>query len=328
MQNTTTNPPGSKTEAPSTSALDRTNGRANGRVIRGAGIGLRTPHFDALLENDHKDLWLELLADNWLYDGLTLRYLEAFAERYPLTLHSTGLSIGGCSPLDMGYLQRLKNLARKTQSPWLSDHLCFTEVHGKHFPDLLPLPYTEESIAHVANRIRIAQDYLAMPLVIENVSSYVEYKESTLTEAEFISAICEEADCGLLLDINNIYVSERNHGHDAWRTIENLPLHRVKEIHLAGFSEREIEEQTFLNNHPPKTCVIDTHDQPVHTDVWKLFTRVAQQLPEIPVLIEWDNNIPPLEKLLAEAQKAQTIIDKTNTVPSMPNFEENCDASV
>lgn len=267
--------------------------------ISGAGLGLRTPHLDALLDNHYDNLWLELLADNWLYEGLTRRYLDAFVDKYPLTLHSIGLSIGGCEPIDMAYLKQLKELLTLTKAPWLSDHLCFTHVHDYHFPDLLPLPYTEESIEHVVERIKTIQDFLGMQLVIENVSSYVEYKESTLSESEFISAICQESDCGLLLDLNNVYVSERNHGHSSWDTISQLPLDRVKEIHLAGFTDKG-------------THVVDTHDQAVHQDVWHLFRRLQAHTKDIPTLIEWDNQIPELHVLLSEVEKAQHIIDQEN----------------
>lgn len=265
--------------------------------IRGAGLGLRTPHLDELLNHHHENLWLELLADNWLYEGLTRHYLDAFVDMYPLTIHSVGLSIGGCEPLDMHYLQQLKDLLILTKAPWLSDHLCFTNVHDYHFPDLLPLPYTEESIKHVVERINIIQDFMGMQLVIENVSSYIEYNESTLNEAEFISAICHESDCGLLLDLNNVYVSERNHGHCSWDTIKQLPLERVKEIHLAGFSDKG-------------TYVVDTHDHAVHKDVWQLFSQLQPYLNDVPTLIEWDSKIPELHILLSEAKKAQDIIDK------------------
>ncbi len=269
---------------------------AGAGTISGAGLGLRTPHFDDLLCEQRDNLWLELLADNWLYGGLTRRYLDAFIEKYPLTLHSVGLSIGSCDPLDMDYLNALKKLLKITKSPWLSDHLCFTSIHNHHFPDLLPLPYNEESVQHVTERIGIIQDTLGIQILIENVSSYVEYKESVLSEAEFISAICRESGCALLLDLNNIYVSERNLGYDSWETIKNLPLDHVKEIHLAGFSDKV-------------THVVDTHDNPVHKDVWQLLDKILPRVQDTPVLIEWDNCIPELSVLLSEVQKARVRID-------------------
>ncbi len=270
-----------------------------------AGIGLRTEHIEQILEhqntneniNEESIPWLELLVDNWLADGgLTKRYLEAIAERYPITLHGVGLSLGGIEPLDFHYLGKIKRIMQRSGALWYSEHLCFSQLKSYYSHDLLPLPYTEEAINHLATRIEQVQDFLGCQLIVENVSSYLEYQQSTLSEGEFINAIAAESDCGLLLDVNNFYVNQVNHGQSALEQILQLSADRVKEIHLAGF----VDKGSYL---------IDAHNNPVAKEVWTLYEATLQHVGNVPTLIEWDNDIPALDILLAERNQAQGFLD-------------------
>jgi len=263
-----------------------------------AGVGLRTQHINQILDQQVAVPWFELLVDNWLSNGgLTRRYLDAIAERYPLTLHGVGLSLGGMEPLDFTYLGEIRRLMQHSNALWYSEHLCFSQLQSYYSHDLLPLPYTEESVRHMANRIKQVQDYMGCQMLVENVSSYLEYKQNELSEGEFINAIVEEADCSLLLDVNNFYVNEVNHGQNAEQQIRVLPHHRVKEIHLAGFADKG-------------THVVDAHNNPVADEVWALYEKTLELVGPVPTLIEWDNDIPSLETLLAERQKAQQYLDR------------------
>ena len=270
-----------------------------------AGIGLRNDHINQIL--DQKDTsvesypWFELLVDNWLADGgLTKRYLDAITERYPVTLHGVGLSLGGVEPLDFDYLGRIKSIMLRSDALWYSEHICFSQLQSHYSHDLLPLPYTDEAVDHLADRIKQVQDFMGCQLIIENVSSYLEYKESTLSEGEFINALATEADCGLLLDVNNFYVNQVNHGQDALEQIQMLPHERVREVHLAGYSDK---------GH----YLIDAHNNPVSSEVWDLYETTLQYVGNVPTLIEWDNDIPELEVLLAEREKAQTLLNHIQT---------------
>lgn len=269
-----------------------------------AGIGLRTQHINQILDQRVPVPWFELLVDNWLADGgLTQRYLDEIIERYPVTLHGVGLSLGGTEPLDFAYLGKIKGVLQRGSSDhankplWYSEHLCFSQLQSHYSHDLLPLPYTDESVKHIANRIQQVQDFLGCHILVENVSSYLEYKENALSEGEFINAIVEEADCHLLLDINNFYVNQVNHGQDAMQQIQALPHHRVKEIHLAGFEDKQ-------------THVVDAHNNPVADDVWAIYEDTLALTGPVASLIEWDNDIPALDVLLDERQKAQGFLDK------------------
>ena len=260
------------------------------------GIGMRSNHFRQIVEEQPPLAWMELLADNHLQENTrSFKEAEAIAELYPVSLHSVGLSIGSADPLNADYLKALKTLARAT-NPWLmSDHLCWCAVHGLQSHDLLPLPYTEETAQYVAQRIRLVQDYLEVPFAIENVSTYLNFKDSTLREGEFVSMVAQEADCKILFDINNIYVAYRNNGTDFDQYLRDIDASRVAEIHLAGFED----------------CgdyVIDAHNNPVHPQVWSLYGQFIQQAGSIPTLIEWDNDIPPLSVILDEADHAREII--------------------
>jgi uncharacterized protein len=263
--------------------------------VSGVGIGLRAPHFDQLMEPASDVPWVELLADNFLASGgLVPRQLARIAARYPVTLHCVGMNLGGHDPLDHDYLADIRRIARSTTPAWISDHLCFTAVDGRHYHDLLPLPYSDEAVRHVATRIIEVQDALECRLLVENVSAYLR-AEAPLTEAEFIAAVAEESGCDLLLDVNNLYVNQVNLGLDAIDALERLPLERVREIHLAGYDDRG-------------THLVDAHNNPVSEPVWHLFEAVIQHLPDAAVCVEWDNDIPPLDVLLRESARARDLI--------------------
>ena len=262
--------------------------------ISGVGLGLRAPHYQTILNDLPTVPWFEALTDNYLNEGgYPLHFLERVASHYPLTFHGVGMSLGGTDPLDLNYLDKVKRLSNRFEPVYISDHLCWTAHGGLHSNDLLPLPYTEEAVKHVAKRIRQAQDYLGRRLLIENVSSYLSYQESAMSEAEFFVAVVEEADCDILCDINNIYVSAKNHQFDAKAYIDAVPASRVKEMHLAGFEN----QGDFL---------LDTHGYPVHEPVWELYQHALAHFGEVPTLIEWDSNIPEFSVLLEERRRAMS----------------------
>lgn len=268
------------------------------KPISGAGIGLRSQHCSEILSSQPAIPWLELLADNHLADGgLLSEQLQIIAEIYPVALHSVGMSIAGTGPLDRSYCQRIKKLASRVNAAWISEHLCFTSAKGVHSHDLLPIPYNQETLNHCVNRILEIQDFFGERLLIENVSSYMAFKDSDLSEIEFISALAEQADCWLLVDINNLFVNQVNHGIDSQEYIDRLPLQRIKEIHLAGYQEQ-------------KNFLLDAHNNPVAEPVWHLFQHLLQRKANIPTLIEWDNDIPPLPVLLNEAAKAENYLQQ------------------
>lgn len=262
----------------------------------GLGVGLRTVHFDHILRHTPPVDWFEVISENFLDSWGRPRYvLEQIAERYPIVMHGVSLSIGSTQPLDFDYLRKLKQLARDTKALWVSDHVCWTGVAGLNTHDLLPLPYNEQSLAHVVERVRIVQDVLERPLVLENPSSYVTFADSTMSEAEFISRMAEEADCGLLLDVNNVYVSARNHEFDPVEYLRTIPYQRVVQMHLAG--------HTHCGTH-----LIDTHDGPVIHPVWELF-RLAHELTKgVSTLLEWDAQIPEFPVVHNEILKAKQIL--------------------
>ncbi len=261
----------------------------------GYGLGLRHNHYtDILAERPAVD-WFEALTENYLVPGgKPLYFLEQVREHYPVVLHGVSLSIGGSAPLDSDYLKQVKALARRIDAVWISDHLCWTGVHGINLHDLMPLPYTEEAIRHVAARVSQAQDILGRRLLLENVSSYVTYRASQLTEWEFLSAIAEAADCLILLDINNIHVSAFNHGFDPHDYLNGIPTTRVRQFHLAGHQ-----------NHGD--YLIDTHDQPVIDAVWELYAAALRRFGPVSTMIERDDNIPSLDELLTELDQARRI---------------------
>jgi len=263
----------------------------------GFGLGLRKPHYDDILATQPQVDWFEILTENYLIDGgKPLQILDQIRARYPIVMHGVSMSIGSTDPLDKNYLTDLKNLANRYEPAWVSDHLCWTGIEHTHLHDLLPLPYTEEAIAHVSDRVNEVQDYLQRPFLLENVSSYITYCDDVMPEWEFLAAVAERADCGILLDINNIYVSSFNHGFNPLDYLDHIPAKRVWQHHLAG--------HTHTGN-----IIIDTHDQDVIDPVWALYAEAAKRFGPVSTMIERDDNIPPLNEVLAELQKARDIAE-------------------
>ena len=261
----------------------------------GFGLGLRPEHYNDILEFKPNIDWLEIILENYMVPGgKPLHFLDRIRAEYPLVMHGVSLSIGSTTAFDKDYLRDLKKLADRVEPAWISDHLCWTGVHGQNMHDLLPLPYTEETAKHVAERVGIVQDYLGRQILLENVSSYASYVDSTMTEWEFISLICEKADCLLLLDVNNIYVSSYNHQFDAKAFIDGVPANRVQQIHLAG-------------HHNHGDYIIDTHDAPVIDPVWDLYRYALSRFGPVSTMIERDDQIPELDELVQELQIARDI---------------------
>jgi hypothetical protein len=261
----------------------------------GFGLGLRTEHYADFLGAPQPVDWLEIISENFMVPGgKPLVVLDRIRERYPIAMHGVSLSLGAADGLDRDYLAALKKLIQRVNPLWVSDHLCWTGVHGVNTHDLLPLPYHEQALKHVVRQIRQAQDVLERPLLIENVSSYVSFTDSTLTEWDFLRAVCEEADCLLLLDVNNIYVSAFNHGFDPLTYLHAIPPQRVQQIHLAG--------HTNNGDH-----IVDTHDHPVVDPVWDLYRAACEYLGPVATMIERDDHIPPLPEVLAELDQARRI---------------------
>lgn len=264
----------------------------------GFGLGLRTEHYNDILESKPNIDWFEALSENYMIPGgKPLQYLDRIRENYPVVMHGVSLSIGSTAPMDADYLRDLRKLVDRVQPAWVSDHLCWTGVHGQNMHDLLPLPYTEETALHVAERVGIVQDYLGRQILLENVSSYASYVDSTMTEWEFIDLIAEKADCLLLLDVNNIYVSSYNHQFDAKTFIDGIPKNRVQQIHLAGHSNQG-------------DYIIDTHDAPVIDPVWDLYGYALSRFGAVSTMIERDDQMPELEELVQELQIARDIAAK------------------
>jgi uncharacterized protein (UPF0276 family) len=258
-----------------------------------------------VLEERPPVAWLELISENFMgQGGNPRRVLREARERYPIVLHGVGMSLGSVDPLDERYLAELAELAHEIEPAWISDHLCWSSFGGHRGHDLWPLPATEEALAHVATRVRRAQDRLGRRLLVENVSTYLTYTHSTIPEWEFLSELAARADCGLLLDVNNVYVSARNHGFDPLRYLAGIPVDRVGQYHLAGHSD--------LGTH-----LLDTHDHPVCDDVWALFREAVRRFGSRATLIEWDDQIPPLERLVAEALRASAITREVTGVQPM-----------
>ena len=265
----------------------------------GFGLGLRTEHYNDILETKPPESlkvdWFEALSENYMIPGgKPLDYLDKIRANYPVVMHGVSLSIGSTADVDYNYLRDLKKLASRIEPAWISDHLCWTGVHGQNMHDLLPLPYTIETAKHVTERVKIVQDYLGRQILLENVSSYASYIDSNMTEWEFISQIAEAADCLLLLDVNNIYVSSFNHNFDAKAFIDGVPAKRIQQIHLAGH-----------NNHGD--YIIDTHDAPVIDPVWNLYEYAIARFGQVSTMIERDDKMPELAVLVEELQIARNI---------------------
>jgi uncharacterized protein (UPF0276 family) len=261
----------------------------------GVGIGLRAPHFGEILRDHPPVDWFEVLSENYMDTaGRPAWVLDQVCEHYPVALHGVSLSIGSTDPLDRAYLRKLEGLARRTRARWVSDHLCWTGVVGRNTHDLLPLPYDEATLRHVTRRVKQVQETLERPLVLENPSSYLAFTRSTMSEWEFLSRLAEDADCGLLLDVNNVYVSARNHGFDAESYVDAIPADRVVQYHLAG--------HTDLATH-----VLDTHSGKAVDAVWALYARASARTGPVSTLFEWDEAIPTLDEVRAEAAKAEPL---------------------
>jgi hypothetical protein len=259
----------------------------------GFGVGLRAEHYEHILAERPPVDWFEAITENYLdTGGRPLRILEQVRRDYPLALHGVALSIGSTDPLDAGYLARLRGLIERVEPALVTDHLCWTGVGGRPLYDLLPLPYTEETLWHVIERVRRVQDALGRRIALENPSTYVAFRHSTMSEWEFLAAVAAEADCGLLIDVNNIYVSARNLGFEPRHYLDGIAPQRVAQIHLAGFTDMG-------------SYLFDTHSAPVHEDVWALYRHAVARFGAGATLVEWDADIPPFERVHAEAERAR-----------------------
>lgn len=266
----------------------------------GFGLGLRPAYFQDILDKKPTVDWFEVISENYMIPGgQPLAMLERIRADYPIVMHGVSMSLASTDPLDLEYLSALKRLAERFQPEWISDHLCWTGVHGVNLHDLLPIPYTFEALDHVVERIRHVQDFLGRRIAIENVSSYVTFAESEMDEWNFIREMAERADCWLLLDVNNVFVSGFNHDFDGAAFLDAIPTERVLQFHLAGHSEGE-------------THKIDTHDRPICEEVWALYERACRRFGRISTMIERDDNFPPFDELLAELDRARSIAAVVN----------------
>lgn len=261
----------------------------------GHGIGLRTQHYQAVLDDRPAVDWFEIISENFMVPGGNpRRVLRAVRERYPVVMHGVSLSIGSADRLDARYLDQLAALAAEVEPAWVSDHLCWGSIDGMVAHDLLPLPYTEEALAHVVARVTEVQDRLRRRILLENVSSYLAFRHSVMPEWQFLAEVARRADCGILLDINNVFVSAHNHGFDARAYLDGLPAARIGQFHLAGHSTRG-------------ELLVDTHDHPVRDEVWALYRYAVELFGPRSTLIEWDDELPSLARLVAESEQAAAI---------------------
>ena len=267
--------------------------RFNGNSDYGVGIGLRVPHYQHIFSKKPVVNWFEIISENFMVDGgRPLAILDQILERYRVVQHGVSMYFGSAEPLNREHLTRLKSLVKRTKTPWLTDHLCWGSVDGRYTHDLLPMPYTFEAAKKTAQKIREARDFLEVPIAVENVSSYAEFHVSEMTEWEFLNEVVEDADCGILLDVNNIYVSSRNHGFDPFEYLHSVPAERVAQIHIAGHTKY----QKF---------VLDTHDHPVIDPVWALYAGAIEMAGPTATLLEWDDRIPSFDEVHREALKAK-----------------------
>lgn len=276
----------------------------------GYGLGLRSAYYQQILEQSPAVDWFEVVSENFMVQGgKALYFLDAIAERYPVVMHGVSLSIGGPHALDPDYLKQLKQLADRVKPAWISDHLCWSRGNAHQLHDLLPLPYTEESLAYIAGRVVQVQDVLQRPLVLENVSSYVRAATDDFIEWEFLQALSHVSGCELLLDVNNVYVSSYNHGFDPKAYIDRIPRDRVVQMHLAGHTNKG-------------THIIDTHNDYVIDTVWKLYRYAHRRLGGVATLLEWDANIPDFEVVHGEALKARKFREQENAKMKTPDLAE------
>ncbi len=270
--------------------------RFNNFTDYGVGIGLRIPHYQHIFEQKPVVGWFEIISENYMVDGgRPLQVLDQILDQYRVVQHGVSMYFGSAEPLNREHLLRLKQLVRRTKTPWLSDHLCWGSVDGRYTHDLLPMPYTFDAARLTAEKIRQVQDFVEVPVAVENVSSYAEFHVSEMTEWEFLNEVVERADCGVLLDVNNIYVSSRNHGFDPLEYVNSVPADRVAQIHIAGHSKFE-------------KYTLDTHDHPVVEPVWELYSRAIERCGPTATLLEWDDNIPSFEEVHREALKANRFL--------------------
>jgi len=270
--------------------------RFNGFTDYGIGIGLRAPHYDHILSRKPVVDWFEIISENFMIDGgRPLHILDQILQQYKVVQHGVSMYFGSADKIDREHLRRLKRLVKRTNTPWLSDHLCWGSVDGRYTHDLLPMPYTFEAAKLTAQKIRDVRDFLEIPIAVENVSSYAEYHVSEMTEWEFLNEVVERADCGILLDVNNIYVSSRNHYFDPLTYINSVPADRVAQIHIAGHSKFQ-------------KYILDTHDHPVIDPVWRLYDRAIQRAGYTATLLEWDDSIPSFQEVHTEAMKANRFL--------------------
>ena len=271
--------------------------RFNGFTDYGVGIGLRIPHYAHILENKPVCDWFEVISENYMIDGgRPLQVLDSILDQYKVVQHGVSMYFGSAEKLNNEHLKRLKELTKRTKTPWLSDHLCWGSVDGRYTHDLLPMPYTWEAVQKTAEKIRQVQDYTEVPVVVENVSSYAEFHVSEMNEWEFLNEVVERADCGILLDVNNIYVSSQNHNFNPMDYVNAVPAERVAQIHIAGHSKFQ-------------KYTLDTHDHAPIEPVWGLYERAIERCGPTATLLEWDDNIPSFEEVHGEAMKAQKFLE-------------------
>lgn len=281
--------------------FDMPANRYNAFTEYGVGIGLRIPHYNHILEHKPVCDWFEVISENFMVDGgRPLYVLDEILEQYRVVQHGVSMYFGSAEPLNREHLRRLKALVQRTKTPWLSDHLCWGSVDGTYSHDLLPMPYTFEAAKRTAEKIREARDFLEVPVVVENVSSYAEFHASEMTEWQFLAEVVERADCGILLDVNNIYVSSQNHSFDPFEYLNNVSHDRVAQIHIAGHSKYE-------------KYILDTHDHPVIDPVWQLYARAIELVGPTATLLEWDDHIPSFEEVHNEALKAKRFVPEKVT---------------
>ena len=268
----------------------------NGYTDYGIGVGLRVPHYQHILREKPVVDWFEIISENFMVDGgRPLEILDSILEQYRVVQHGVSMYFGSADPLNREHLKKIKRLVKRTNTPWLSDHLCWGSVDGRYTHDLLPMPYTRGVAKVTAEKIRQAQDFLEVPICVENVSSYAEFRQSNLTEWEFLSEVVELADCGMLLDVNNIYVSSQNHSFDPLEYVRNVPHHRIGQIHIAGHTKYE-------------DIILDTHDHPVPDPVWAVYAEAIKLSGPTATLLEWDDRIPSFDEVHREALKAQKFL--------------------
>ena len=263
----------------------------------GAGAGLRHEHLEEILEKQPPFNWFEVIAEDWMgIGGTAKRSFDRIREKYKIISHGVCLSIGSTDPLSMTYLKNLRKFVDEIDSPWASDHLCFTMIDHTNMVDLIPLPFTTEAVDNIVERVKIVQNEICRPFLLENVTRYVTVSDREMSEVDFITNIVERANCGILLDITNVYLNAKFHGYDAFEFIKSIPYQRVGQVHLAGW-EAEADGN-----------IIDSHDAPVPPEVWDLFRRTIELIGQTSVLIEWDSQLPPIERLLQETKIADELL--------------------